>query len=188
MIAEAFVAHGLDTDIGAANAVDEIEVYDAIVVGGALYNDRWHQDATDFVDRNLPELRERRVWFFSSGPLDESARSGSLAPVRQVGELARRADIRGHMTFGGYLAGKGGRRLSSLLSWGKPGDFRDPQQVTEWVEHIVGRLDEPRSTIVLPDAEDSDAGLTSRMIRRLVTAGDDLADDDTDLGLDVLMD
>jgi menaquinone-dependent protoporphyrinogen oxidase len=188
MVAEAFVTHGVVADIGDANEVDEIDDYDAIVVGGALYNGRWHADATWFVDRNLDALRTKSVWLFSSGPLDDSARSGSLAPVPQVQQLARRADIRGHMTFGGVLEKKTSGRLSSLLAWGKPGDYRDPAQVSEWVEWIVARLGEPRTTIVLPDGDSSSERVTTRMLRRLAAAGEADADSAEDLGLDVLMD
>jgi menaquinone-dependent protoporphyrinogen oxidase len=186
MIAEALVANGVTADLGGANEVDEIDEYDAVIVGGALYNGRWHADATWFVERNLDALRATSVWFFSSGPLDDSARSGSLAPVAQVSELARRADIRGHMTFGGVLEGKSGF-LSSLLSWGKPGDYRDQTQVDEWVGRIVARLGEPKQTITLPDVE-PDAKITTRMLRRLASAGDAEEDASEDLGLDVLMD
>src|SRR5581483_5480744 len=103
MNAESHANHGVDVEVGNAGDVDDPEGYDAIIVGGALYNGKWHPDATWFVQRNLPALRATNVWFFSSGPLDESARSGSLAPVPQVQELARRANVRGHMTFGGVL-------------------------------------------------------------------------------------
>jgi len=185
MIAESLANHGVDVEVGNAGDVDDPEGYDAIIVGGALYNGKWHPDATWFVQRNLPALRATNVWFFSSGPLDESARSGSLAPVPQVQELARRANVRGHMTFGGVLERRTGGFFGSLFAWGKSGDFRDPQQVAEWVELIAARIAEPR-TITLPDIEPDDAGVAHRMFRRLVDAGQD--DGSEDLGLDVFAD
>lgn len=186
-VAEAFARHAIDTDIGAANFVDEIEEYDAIVIGGALYNGKWHEDAAWFVERHLETLRTKNVWFFSSGPLDDSAGSGALAPVAQVQDLARRIDIRGHMTFGGVLEPKSTGFLSSLLSWGKPGDYRDPRLVEEWVGRIVTRLDQPRTTIVLPDIGDADERIAKRVARRLVAAGTDEEDAAEDLGLDVFV-
>lgn len=186
MVAESLVAHGMQADLGDANSVDELDGYDAVIVGGALYNGKWHPDATWFVDRNFEALRATNVWFFSSGPLDGSARSGSLAPVAHVQELARQADVRGHMTFGGVLEPKSSGLLASLMSWGKPGDFRDPKHVEEWVELIVARLAQPRTTITLPDAEAGSAGVAGRMLRRLVAAGEGSDDGSEDLGLDVL--
>lgn len=199
MVAEAFVAQGVLADIGDAADIDDIADYDAVVLGGALYNGRWHSDATWFVERNLDALRQAQVWFFSSGPLDDSARSGALAPVEQVQDLARRADIRGHMTFGGVLEKRASRWLSSLLAWGRPGDFRDRQHVDEWVGRIVTRLGEPQPEITVPATNESVAPPPKRVLRRLSHSrvdGDDHADDDgayidsadDDLGLDVLTD
>jgi menaquinone-dependent protoporphyrinogen oxidase len=185
MVAEAFIRHDIAADIGEANLVDELDGYDAVIVGGALYNGRWHGDATWFVDRNLEALQATSVWFFSSGPLDNSARSGAIAPVAQVQELARHADIRGHMTFGGVLESKPTGFLSSLFSWGKPGDYRDPQQIIEWVDRIVAKLGEPRRTIVLPDANSGGERVATRVFRRLAAAGEPIGDGGDDLGLDV---
>jgi menaquinone-dependent protoporphyrinogen oxidase len=188
MVAESFLGHGIAADIGEANLVDDLKGYDAVIVGGALYNGRWHGDATWFVDRNLDALLATSVWFFSSGPLDDSARSGALAPVPQVQELARHADIRGHMTFGGVLEAKPAGFLSSLFSWGKPGDYREPQQVSEWVERIVAKLGEPKRTILLPDASSGGERVTTRVFRRLASAGEVIGEGSDDLGLDVLAD
>jgi menaquinone-dependent protoporphyrinogen oxidase len=139
MVAEAFVGLGLPADLGDAAEVDDVEAYDVVVVGGALYNDRWHEEAVWFVERTAPALQERLVWFFSSGPLDDSARSGALAPVPQVGKLARLIDIRGHQTFGGRRERRPGGVLRSLLAWGPPGDYRDEAHVREWVARIVAQ-------------------------------------------------
>lgn len=154
LVADALVAHGVTADIGAAAAVDDLEPYDAVVVGGALYHDRWHHDAARFVDHHLGELQTKQVWFFSSGPLDDSARSGALAPVPQVRELGRRVDIRGHMTFGGVLDHQPGGFLGSLLAWGKPGDFRDPEHVAEWVARIVVQLAMPPTPVTAPTVDE----------------------------------
>lgn len=184
MVAEALVERGVEAEVGPAAEVDEVEGYDGIIVGGALYNGRWHQDATAFVGRHLDVLRATRVWFFSSGPLDDSARSGALAAVPQVRDLARETDVCGHVTFGGYLEPRSPGWLSGLLSYGRPGDYRDPAQVAEWVDRIVLRLGEPKISLRLPDVRPPTRGVAGRMFRRLRDAGDDNSDDD--LGLDVL--
>jgi menaquinone-dependent protoporphyrinogen oxidase len=185
MVAEAFVTRDILADVGDSADVDDIGDYDAVVLGGALYNGRWHPDASWFVERNLEDLRQRPVWFFSSGPLDDSARDGAMAPVDQVQDLARRADIRGHMTFGGVLEKRPSRFLSALLAWGKPGDFRDREHVEEWVERIIARLGEPLAEATAADTETAtgdEPEPPKRARRRLIHAhgGDD------DLGLDVL--
>jgi menaquinone-dependent protoporphyrinogen oxidase len=139
MIADAFTSHHIRTEVRRADDVKDPSPYDAVVVGGGLYSSRWHPDAVAFVGRHRTQLRELPVWFFSSGPLDDSARSGALAPVPQVMALAKDVDIRGHMTFGGLMVQRHSR-LAGLFAWGPEGDFRDRQHVSEWVERIAEDL------------------------------------------------
>jgi menaquinone-dependent protoporphyrinogen oxidase len=118
----------------------ELRGVDLVVIGGALYMNRWHKAARSFARRREAALRTVPVWLFSSGPLDESAASGDLAPVPQVQEIARRLEVRGHMTFGGRLArdarGFGARSLAKRYA----GDYRDPMQVADWVHTIAHEL------------------------------------------------
>jgi menaquinone-dependent protoporphyrinogen oxidase len=139
MVADAFATRGISTDVRRAGDVREVSEADAVVVGGALYSNRWHPEAVAFVGRHRTALQQLPVWFFSSGPLDDSARSGSFAAVSQVSGLAREIDIRGHMTFGGLLD-KRPSGLLGMFAWGPEGDFRDRQQVAEWVERVVADL------------------------------------------------
>jgi menaquinone-dependent protoporphyrinogen oxidase len=119
---------GHEADVRPASRVESITDYDAVIAGGALYVWRWHTDARRFVKRFQTSLRERPVWLFSSGPLDESAREGEIPPVRFVRKAMDRTGARGHMTFGGRLTDE---------SRGLPvGDWRDPDQVRKWAEHI----------------------------------------------------
>lgn len=118
----------------------ELRGVDLVIIGGALYMNRWHKAARSFAKRREPALRTMPVWLFSSGPLDTSAASGDIAPVSQVHEIARRLEARGHMTFGGRLAadakGFGARSLAKKYA----GDYRDPAQVADWVHQIVHEL------------------------------------------------
>jgi menaquinone-dependent protoporphyrinogen oxidase len=139
MVADACATQGLSTSVRRAGDVRDLGDADAVIVGGAIYSSRWHPDAVAFVGRHRMALRQLPVWFFSSGPLDDSARSGALAAVPQVSKLAREIDIRGHMTFGGMLD----KRPSGLLAisaWRTEGDFRDRRHVSEWVERIAAEL------------------------------------------------
>jgi menaquinone-dependent protoporphyrinogen oxidase len=200
MVARALISHGHEVDVSDAAEVAEVGGYEGVIIGGALYNNHWHSDATDFVHRFADALHRVPVWFFSSGPLDDSARSGAVAPVPQVRDLARRFDIRGHMTFGGVLERRTSGRLSAFLSYGEVGDWRDASQVAQWAERIVVQLAEPRTTIGLPEPqalprrqvslvdsaqEREETAENSRLdrIRRLLSS----EDVDDDAGLDVLL-
>jgi menaquinone-dependent protoporphyrinogen oxidase len=139
MVADACAVQGISTDVRRAGDVRDLGEIDAIIVGGALYSNRWHPDAVAFVGRHRASLQRLPVWFFSSGPLDDSARSGALAAVPQVSTLAREIDIRGHMTFGGLLD-KRPTGVLAMFAYGQEGDFRDRRHVGEWVERIATEL------------------------------------------------
>jgi menaquinone-dependent protoporphyrinogen oxidase len=209
MVADAFTRHHIRTDVRRAGDVKDVSSYDAIVVGGALYNNRWHPEAVGFVGKHRSELRSLPVWFFSSGPLDDSARSGALAPVPQVIGLAKEVEIRGHMTFGGLMVQRH-NRLAGLFAWGPEGDFRDRRHVSEWTAQIaaeLGHQPEPMVRIIggetypttperppivsldapielPPDVPDRLAGVARGRLRRYLTLDEEESDDD---GLDLLL-
>src|SRR3954447_1483720 len=79
----------------------DLSTADVVVIGGALYMNRWHKAARAFVRRHAKVLELLPVYLFSSGPLDDSAREGDIAAVPQVKAIARRIDARASMTFGG---------------------------------------------------------------------------------------
>ena len=147
MVADACAVQGIKTEVRRAGDVRDLSKADAVIVGGALYSNRWHPDAVAFVGRHRATLQRLPVWFFSSGPLDDSARSGALAPVPQVTTLAREIDIRGHMMFGGLLD-KRPSGLFGKFAYGAEGDFRDRRHVAEWVERLAADLKAESPTTV----------------------------------------
>ncbi|MFI6359583.1 flavodoxin domain-containing protein [Streptomyces sp. NPDC050743] len=136
------------TTLGISKEVDEparsvasIEMYDAVVVGGALYAGRWHKDARGFVRRHRRALAERPLWFFSSGPLDSSASERNIPPVSGVRRAMDRLGVREHVTFGGCLEqGARGRVARMILRNGKGGDFRDFPAIEAWAQREAEEL------------------------------------------------
>ena len=52
MVGQALAEHGLEVTVrSAAVRAPDVGTYDAVVVGGALYANRWHKDARRFVPR-----------------------------------------------------------------------------------------------------------------------------------------
>jgi len=154
MVGKAFAERGWSVEVRPAADATSVTQVDAVVVGGALYMNRWHRDAVRFVKRHAAALRDLPVWFFSSGPLDDSARSGVVAPVAQVNALAADIEIKGHMTFGGRLTSDAKGFVASRMAKTHAGDWRDPQQVREWV-HQICAFDLPPQTV--PPAEKAPA-------------------------------
>ncbi len=130
---------GLETRVVAANEVRNAEAYDAVIVGGALYAFRWHRHARRFVRRSAEVLRQRDTWFFSSGPLDDSAKS-EIAPVAGVQKLMALVGAQGHITFGGRLAPDAKGFIASKMAQTRAGDWRDLGQIDAWAREVGQRL------------------------------------------------
>jgi menaquinone-dependent protoporphyrinogen oxidase len=141
-IADAFRAEGLEPDVFDARRVDDVDDYDAVVLGGALYANRWHKDARHFVQRFRRDLAGRPVWLFSSGPLDDTAGEKEIAPVKGVAKAMQQLDARGHATFGGRLDESADAWIAKkMVSSGHGGDFRNREQITTWAVSIAAALD-----------------------------------------------
>lgn len=132
MLGIALQDEGFEVEVADAPSVGSVEGYDAVIVGGALYTLRWHKDARQFVKRHRRSLTGLPVWLFSSGPLDDRALRDEIPPVRWVQKAMLDLGARGHLTFGGRNLKKQG----SLPI----GDWRDPDQVTDWGKRIAEEL------------------------------------------------
>ena len=136
MVAEALQSAGQTADVVPARQVKSLEGYDAVVVGGALYAFRWHRDARRFVKHHTTELRKVPTFFFSSGPLDDSALKREIPPVKGVQALMDRVGAKKHITFGGRLAPDVKGFPASAMAKKYAGDWRDSKQVRDWVSTI----------------------------------------------------
>lgn len=90
-------------DVLPAQRIESLDRWEAVVVGGALYAWFWQRDARRFVKRHVEELQQLPVFFFSSGPLDFSARDSELPPPGSVARLAKLVGAQRNKTFGGRL-------------------------------------------------------------------------------------
>lgn len=141
MIASTLRAEGLRADVRPAAQVRDLAGFDAVVLGGALYANRWHRDARRFVRRNAEAVIGRPVWLFSSGPLDASADGIDIAPVPQAADAVRRLAALEHVTFGGRLSGEAGGFIARAMARnGRGGDFRNPDRIAAWSRAIAHQL------------------------------------------------
>ena len=155
MIGEAFQREGWTAEVRAAQVQQPVADADLVVVGGALYMNRWQKDARAFVRRHRAKLRTMPVWLFSSGPLDDTARPGDIAAVPQVQGIAADIEARGHMTFGGRLEPEAKGFIAHSMAKKYAGDWRDPEHVAEWVHQIVHEF--IPTEIVIPEARTAPA-------------------------------
>ena len=137
MVGDSLREQGVTVDVLPPRAVKHLDGYDAVVVGGALYAFRWHRDARGFVRRHLRELRGLPTFFFSSGPLDNSAVERVIPPVKGVEALMLEVGARGHRTFGGRLTPDARGFIARKMAVKHAGDWRDVDQVRDWTKGLI---------------------------------------------------
>ena len=137
MVAQGLREEGFTVDVVPAANVQRPDAYEGVIVGGALYAYRWHRAARRLVRRHAGALRQRPVYFFSSGPLDETAGQRDIPPVKGVQKLMARVGARGHATFGGRLSRDAKGFPASAMAKENSGDWRDARHVQTWVHDIV---------------------------------------------------
>lgn len=133
-------AVGFDVVAQSAKHVTDASGFDAAIVGGALYANRWPSDARRFVARHVHALRKMPVWFFSSGPLDDSADQGDLPVPSQVEALATRVGAREHKTFGGRLEPDAKGFPAAAMAKKMSGDWRNEQQIQTWAAGVARQI------------------------------------------------
>jgi menaquinone-dependent protoporphyrinogen oxidase len=137
-------AAGFTVDVRPAADVADVDGYDAVVLGAAVYMSGWHKETRRFAHRFADELVRRPVWLFSSGPLDASAEQSDLAPVPQAESAIHALRARGHITFGGRLSEEAhgwlGLIARRMTHEGHGGDFRNPERVRTWARGVAAEL------------------------------------------------
>jgi len=136
-IAEAITATlrdtGLYADCRPAGRVDDLDGYDAVILGSAVYIRRWRREARKFLRHHARALAERPFWVFSSGPVGDPAKDNPAwnEPPRTIAE-AERLGAREHVVFGGTSA--------TLKVPDEFRDRRDWEEIRAWARRIAAEL------------------------------------------------
>jgi len=138
-IASTIADQGFDVDVRRMDDVDTVSSYDALVLGSAVYMDRWTSEARAFVELHEGGIATRPTWIFSSGPIGEF---DGVEPF-DAKELAERTHARDHHLFGGRLVksslGLRERAFASLLHV-PDGDDREWAAAAAWATAIARTL------------------------------------------------
>ena len=127
-------------------AVDDLDGYDAFVIGSAVYADRWTQQSTEFVQRHRAMLASRPVWLFSSGPIGKMATRHEPTEPKGVTGIRRALSPPEHRVFFGAWdrskldptkLGLAERMVAKRLP---QGDFRDWAAIQAWADGIAREL------------------------------------------------
>jgi menaquinone-dependent protoporphyrinogen oxidase len=145
-------AADLRVEVCSAGEVRNVNAYDVVILGGALYAGRWHKDARRFVRRHARALRARRVWLFASGPLDRSAEQDGHTPVpAALVRAAGKVGARGQIVFGGRLSPDAKGFPASAMAKKVSGDYRNEARVRTWAAGIA--VDMAEAAPPLPEPE-----------------------------------
>jgi len=157
-IAERLVKGGLDAEALPVKAVRDLNRYDAVVVGSALYMFHWLGEASSFVRQNRARLAARPVWLFSSGPIGpdkidvEGQDVRDAAGPKELAELKTATHARDHRVFfGAYdphakpvgLMERVTRLLPAARDAFPSGDFRDWPEIEDYADRIADELRAP---------------------------------------------
>lgn len=143
VIGSALMARGFEVSVMEPGLVDDIDSYDAIVVGSAVYAGHWMKSAIELTERFAKSFPVKPVWLFSSGPIGDPPKP-TEDPV-DVLEVIKVTGARGHRLFAGKLD-------KAMLSFPERaivgalrapyGDFRDWDQIRNWADEIAMSLSE----------------------------------------------
>lgn len=149
-IADELRTCGHDVDVRPAGGRGQLAGYDAIVLGGALYMNRWHRGARRMARLQRRALSRVPLWLFSSGPLETVPRDSEPRPVRAVARTAARLGAVGHTVFGGRLTPDARGPIAARMARTMAGDWRDEPAVRAWAREVSVTLTERAGTSVLP--------------------------------------
>ncbi|MEV8516500.1 flavodoxin domain-containing protein [Dactylosporangium sp. NPDC051484] len=144
LIGSVLAGHGLEVRVSAPGDIadtDELDGYDAVVLGSAVYAGHWLGAALRFAARHAAALAARPVWLFSSGPIgDPPIPAGDAVDVASVVAAAVPVE---HRVFPGAMVrsrlGYAERALIAALR-APYGDFRDWAAVRRWAHDIGAAL------------------------------------------------
>jgi menaquinone-dependent protoporphyrinogen oxidase len=137
-------AEGIDSVARHVELVESLEGFDAVILGSAVYAGHWLEPATAFVRRFEPELRERRVYLFSSGPVGDPPKPEGLPADVERFEAATGAIE--HRVFPGRierrLLGFGERAIVAALRVPDM-DSRPRDEIEAWAREIAAAFVAP---------------------------------------------
>ncbi|MDQ7026619.1 MAG: flavodoxin domain-containing protein [Anaerolineae bacterium] len=151
-------------DVTRIEGVKDVNQYDAIVLGSAIYTGEWMELAKAFLHEHAEILKKQYVWIFSSGPTGEGNPIELLDGVLfslSVEEIIKQIQPRDVAVFGGKIDLRRLRKDERLIVKAAnvpKGDFRNWHAIKFWAQQIADALkivaiDTPCDKALLPVAK-----------------------------------
>lgn len=132
---------GHDVEVLCPLDVRDVEAFDVVVLGSAVYAGHWQADAKVLAEREASALRHRPVWLFSSGPVGDPLKPAEK--MVELGEIASTTRAREHVVFAGCLDRRqlGFAERAVVAALRVPGgDYRDWVAIDAWAVRIAAVL------------------------------------------------
>jgi len=147
-IADELRTRSVAVDVKLISESVQLDSYDGIVLGSAVYMGRWLPEAMSFVEANQRVLFEKPLWLFSSGPLGDPPK-GSLDEHETLKVVSETAAL-DHKVFTGSLDPEDlgfKERLVVKMVKGPTGDFRNWEEIRTWAGQICDALTARSATL-----------------------------------------
>lgn len=134
---------GCDVAVVPVERAVDVTVFDAVVLGSAIYGGRWVSTATAFLCENAHILAEKATWIFASGPTERIGLSRTGVYPHLLKPYIERVTPRDTVLFGGCIhldALSLPERIMFQASGNPAGDFRDFEQIVRWAQQIAAAL------------------------------------------------
>jgi menaquinone-dependent protoporphyrinogen oxidase len=132
---------GLEVDIRPMQEVKTLANYQAVVLGAAIYNAKWHPEAHQFLSRHQESLSQRPVVIFALGPLSASAaakRNSRRQLDKELGKYPWLKPAAVEVFAGKYDPSKPGMGFFERLL--PASDHRDWDAIRLWANGLPGQL------------------------------------------------
>lgn len=152
-IADRLLKSGFAAVARPVTQINDLQPYQAVVLGSAIHNQAWLPEAADFLSKHAGELVKLPVWLFSACSVGETSSFFGPHVTAQIRrkrhECAAVADARAaihfrdHRHFAGAFARGNWSLLGDLflkICGASPGDHRDWHDINEWADGIAREL------------------------------------------------
>ena len=135
---------GLGVCLERCEDVRNLDRYDAVVLGSAVYMKRWRGEAKHFLKKHRKALRQMPFWVFSSGPVGDPANDNPdwIEPPK-LAERVEELGGRDHAVFGGRVPLQPRGMMEKAMAEGVPEQFRDRrdwEEIRSWAQQIAHQL------------------------------------------------
>jgi menaquinone-dependent protoporphyrinogen oxidase len=145
-VAEAVAASlreaGLKVDLRLMREVESLDQYEAVVLGAAIYNTKWHAEAHQFLARHQAALTQRPVAIFTLGPISSSANAKRNSRRQLDKELTKYPWLKPAVVeifAGKYDSKKPGMGFFERLLPAR--DYRDWAAIRAWANALPAQLE-----------------------------------------------